>query len=215
MKKLPHRFIRLIVTGVSLVAGLLLGGPLVEEYLSNRERIQEVERLQAEYAQVQQQRETLSLSLQRTATQLSVLSKRSTTSENQNLVRDQLVSLVRDTGCQLRQIETMEGHRRAWGGERDDPTRESVNPGMPSTPFNLQTCRLGLTVTGSLDAVRQLIGKISDLRLIALIEQVAMQPADGAGRVVQLELRMKLFGLQLRERDAIDEFGPEAFAQLP
>lgn len=215
MKKLPHRLIRLIVTGVSLAAGLLIGGPLVEEYMSNRERIQEVERLQAEHAQLQQQRETLGLALQKSAEQFSVLSKRSTTSENQNLIRDQLVGIVRDTGCQLRQIETTEGNRRAWGGESDDPTRDSATRGMAATEFDLQTSRLGLTVSGSLDAVRELIHRISDLRLIALVEQVAMQPADGTGRVVQLELRMKLFGLQLREKDAIEDIGPDAVAQLP
>jgi hypothetical protein len=110
--------------------------------------------------------------------------------------RSRLVDLVRDSGCQIRQIEVGEPTRRAWV-RGDDPLKEPDQSTAKSggTPFNLERRSVLLAVDGTMPAVHELLARLEDERTLSHPHRLQMQAASAGGDTVMVELELWLFAL--------------------
>lgn len=199
MKRLSSRYIRLIATGLSFLGILFFGKPLVEDYFGNRASLQEVESLREELAILQEQELLLAESAKRVETTVNEFISRATLQDNHSQVRDQFVELVRAVGCQIRHVETSETVVRPWQGEQDNLNGETVSNTLEPTSLDLHVSRLGLTITGNLTSVKNLLKELTKRRFLSVLEYASVQPSDTTGSSVQMELKLKLLGLQVRD----------------
>jgi hypothetical protein len=123
---------------------------MVDEYFDNRasrsELSEELARAR-DTAQALPQYEKRALEV---GGKLAELERRTVTSAGLADFRSRLVDIVRDSGCQIRQIEVGEPTRRAWL-RGDDPLKEPDQSATPGggTPFSLERRSVLLAIDGT------------------------------------------------------------------
>lgn len=201
-------YIRSIATAGSIIATLLMGWPMVDEYLAHRRVVDDLKTVHEEHQLLEVEGETLGKSHKELKEQLQQFEQRSITTESMIRIRDRIVELVRDHGCRVRQISVDELSRRAWQGPDDDPFEDvSVNSTVTfDAKYDLVSTRLNLTIVGSYGDTRELCTAIVGEDYLQATDFISLQPVDSKGSSVQMELKIRFFGLSEHEQEQFDDF---------
>jgi hypothetical protein len=170
--------------------------PLVDEYFDNRISRSE---LSEELARARQTARELPEYERRSATVrngLDALQRRTVDDAGLAVFRSRLVDIVRESGCQIRQIEVGDPTRRAWK-QGDNPLKElDQAPGKGGvTPFSLERRSVLLAVDGPMPAVHDLLARLEEERTLSHPHRLQMQAASTSGETVMVELELWLFAL--------------------
>jgi hypothetical protein len=127
---------------------------------------------------------------------LEALERRTVDDGSLGAFRSRLVDVVRESGCQIRQIEVGAPTRRPWN-EGDDPLADGQEaPGKQGgTGFSLERRSVTLAVDGAMPAIHDLLSRLEEERTLSHPHRVHMQPASTGGEAVMLELELWLFAL--------------------
>jgi hypothetical protein len=185
-----------IVATATGLAALVTVAPMVDEYFNNRTSRNEISE---ELARARETAGALPEYEVRTATvgeELAALERRTVDDDGLAAFRSRLVDIVRESGCQIRQIEVGEPARRPWR-QGDNPLKEAnqapTNGG--ATPFSLERRSVVLAVDGTMPAVNDLLARLEEERTLSHPHRLVMQPAATSGETVMLELELWLFAL--------------------
>lgn len=185
----------IVATATALLA-LATVVPLVDEYFDNRTSRSE---LSEELAAARQTADALPEFEKRTAIvreELAALERRTVDDETLAAFRSRLVDVVRESGCQIRQIEVGEPTRRRWN-QGDDPLKETDQaPGKGgATPFSLERRSVLLAVDGPMPAVHDLLSRLEDERTLSHPHRLQMQATSSGSENVMVEMELWLFAL--------------------
>ncbi|MFG0289818.1 MAG: hypothetical protein ACF8CQ_16680 [Rhodopirellula sp. JB044] len=195
MNKQNDRVIRAIVACGSFVALIVIGYPLVDEGLRLREDHRALSKLEKDFEQSQSRDVRLQRIESKLQEQKLQLVKQCVTQTRIPMVRDELITMIRDCGGSLRALDIEDEQKRSWGTEDDDPrSRRSPDFGTESE-FNLHSHEVSLSVVGSLEAVLEIVRVVDDHHWLLNINALTLEPVAGGDSVLSLEMNMTLFGL--------------------
>jgi hypothetical protein len=185
----------IVATATGLVA-LATVAPMVDEYFDNRNSRND---LAGELARARETAGALPEFEKRSATvgeELAALERRTVDDAGLAAFRSRLVDIVRDSGCQIRQIEVGEPSRRPWR-QGDDPLKEADQAPTSggATPFSLERRSVLLAVDGPMPAVHDLLARLEEERTLSHPHRLQMQAAATSGETVMVELELWLFAL--------------------
>lgn len=190
------RFRWLIVATATALVALAAVWPQADEYFDNRASRSE---LAEELDRARETAAALPVYEQRAAivgAELEALQSRAVDDESLARFRSRLVDLVRESGCQIRQIEVGPATRRAWR-EGDDPLAEPAEgAGKPgATGFSLERRTVTLAVDGAMPAIYDLLARLDEEHTLSHPHRLQMQPASTGGETVMMELELWLYSL--------------------
>ncbi|MEM8864814.1 MAG: hypothetical protein AAGF31_04640 [Planctomycetota bacterium] len=189
------RYRWLIVTAVTLVVALATVLPQVDQYLSlHADELEKAEEL-AEAGRTVQMLDKLRERVEETSQKLEALERRTLPNEAVSDFRNQVVRMVRESGCQVRRIGVGAVRARTWR-ENDKPLADDKYKAGPNTPFLLETRPVSLAVTGSTDEVKELLTKIETNGMLTHAKGLNLRPAGRSGGDLQLDLELWCFALQ-------------------
>ncbi len=186
----------LIVTIVTILLGLVVLAPLVDDYFDNREAFAVLE---GELVTARQEAEQLP-QLQETANkveaQLELQESRCVTEKNLSDYRSRLVELVRESGCQIRRLELSAPILAPWN-EGDNPIEGKRVTGSASekTPFVIEHRNVNLSVNGRTAGIYDLLEKLQHDTKVTYPEKVEIISDGQNGEELMLELELWLFAL--------------------
>ena len=126
--------------------------------------------------------------------ELEVLEGRSVDEDRLGRFRSRLVDLVRESGCQIRQIEVGSPTSRPWM-QHDRPLADGAASQEALTPFFLQRRSVVLAVDGAMPAVHDLLDRLEKERTLSHPHRMHLQAVSAEGDTVTLELELWLFAL--------------------
>ncbi|HMP06466.1 MAG TPA: hypothetical protein PJ982_08970, partial [Lacipirellulaceae bacterium] len=178
-------------TGVFALATVC---PAADEYFANRSSRRE---LSEELAHARQTAAALPKYEKRFAEvdrELTSLEQRTVDDATLSAFRSRLVDLVRESGCQIRQIDVGPPTRRPWK-QGDDPLDEAASgsSGAAATGFSLERRSVLLAVDGAMAALHDLLARLEQERSLSHPHRVQMQAAAAGGETVMLEMELWLF----------------------
>lgn len=193
----PHR--KLIVIIVTVMVGLVVLIPLVDEYFDNK----------ASYTTLTQELDNarrtadslpgLEAELAEVVEQLQSIESRTITNSNLSEFRSKVVDIVRASGCQVRRFDIGIPTRRPWMQD-DDPitpaNAKASNKGK--TPFALEQRNVVLLVDGSMQNLNELLTKLHEDESLSYFNRLQLKPAPRGGDQVTMEIEMWLFALDRR-----------------
>jgi hypothetical protein len=185
-----------IVATATALTALATVLPLVDEYFDNRSSRSG---LSEELVRAQQTASALPEYERRTAavsSDLEALERRAVDDTTLAPFRSRLVDVVRESGCQIRQIEVGAPTRRPWA-QRDDPLTETQQSRGKEgvTPFSLERRSVTLAVDGSMPAIHDLLARLEQEKTLSHPHRIQLQPASTGGETVMLELELWLFAM--------------------
>lgn len=184
-----------IVATATVLFALAVVWPMADEYFDNRASRNE---LSEELVRARETAQALPVYERRSATvqdSLAALERRTVDEETLGAFRSRLVDVVRESGCQIRQIEVGSPTQRPWS-EGDEPLAEGQAPGqLRGTGFSLERRSVTLAVDGAMPAIHELLSRLEEERTLSHPHRVQMQPASSGGEAVMLELELWLFAL--------------------
>ena len=195
----PHR--KLIVVIGTTLFGLLVLVPLVDDYFDksnncntligdlDRARLTEegLPQLETDVAQI--------------VSKLEAIDSRAISGDSLSDYRNRVVDLVRKSGCQVRRFDVASPVRRPW--LRDDNPLITVTPAgakTRKTPFALERRNVVLLVDGSMESLRELLGKLHQDDALASLQRLELQGGSRNGEQVTMELEMWLFAISRHTR---------------
>jgi hypothetical protein len=185
-----------IVATATLLLALAAVLPEVDEYSNNRasrnERSEELARARATA-------EALPIYERRSAAvrgELESLERRTVAEASLAAFRNRLVEVVRESGCQIRQIEMGAPTQRPWK-QGDDPLAENADASgkMGATGFSLERRNVTLAVDGAMPAIHDLLSRLDEEHSLSHPHRVQLQPAAAGGETVMVEMELWLFAL--------------------
>jgi hypothetical protein len=190
----PQR--KLIVAIVTIVFGLLVVIPLVDDYFDKKESHSaltedlDLARVTAESLPVFEKR------VEEMTQQLNSIEAREVSESTVSRYRSNLVDTVRKAGCQVRKIDVSQPTVRPWL-KNDNPLKKQEVAAAPEnrTPFALETRTVVLLVDGPMENIRTLIEQINKDNTFAYPRRMDLRSTTGLGENVSLELELWLFAL--------------------
>jgi hypothetical protein len=206
-------YLRLTATVGSVVVLLVVGWPWADDYLRRRASVDHLEKLRLEFEQLAG-RELQIAELNRSlGGKLELLNQRSLTPENEATVRDQLVEIIRENGCRVRQINLEEIPTRPWSGDSDDPLKEDIDAVADREyEYSLVSKRISLTLSGSLESIVKVVESIEARNYLAITENLSIQATSVTGEIVQMELRIRFFGIVPSTQEITSELSEDLVA---
>jgi hypothetical protein len=185
----------IVATGTTLFA-LAAVLPQVDDYYDKRNSRNE---LAENLGRVRQTASTLPQFEKRVAEvagQLEALEVRTVDEQQLAQFRNRVMDIVRDAGCQVRQLEVGAPTTRPWN-QGDDPLTPSANSttNANATPFALESRTMMLTVDGSMAAIHDLLARLEKEQTLCHPHRLQLQSASAEGETVTLELELWLFNL--------------------
>jgi hypothetical protein len=185
-----------IVATATGLLGLATVAPAADEYFDNRNSRNE---LTEELDRARQTAGALAEYERRHAAvheKLDALELRTVDDASLAGFRSRLVDIIRESGCQIRQIEVGSPTRRPWT-QGDDPLADPQQVGGQggATPFQLERRSVLLVVDGSMPSVHDLLSRLEQERTISHPHRLQMQAASAGGESVVVELEFWLFAL--------------------
>lgn len=183
----------LIVTGVTFVAGLLTVLPQVDQYFARCDEQQKLEETLVAARRAAEELPAVSVQAEAETETLAALEQRMVDKERLPVFRNSLVTLVRESGCQMRRINVGAAKSREWK-HGDHPINEADKRAKP-TPFTLEMRPVNLSVTGSTIEVRDLLTRIEKEQMIFHAKTMDLRPTGRNRRGVQMDLELWYFAL--------------------
>ena len=109
--------------------------------------------------------------------------------------RDNILEIVRQSGCQMRNLQAGQPTTRPWL-KKDDPLVKQVKATKGNkTNFQLQRRNLSLLVDGDMANIHTLLSLLQEQKATAFPHRVKLTPANARTGNVTLEMNMWLFAL--------------------
>jgi hypothetical protein len=195
----PRRGLFVIILTCGLA--LLLIWPVVDEYFALVEESAELERSVAQAQREVSAARNIEQAASARASELAALRQQTLAAKDVHAFSSQLVELTRNAGCQLRRIDLGEVQRRKWGDD-DHPLRPQAIASGKETPYELHTQRVTLSISGPLESVQSLIGKLYALEKMVHTQSLQLRPTDDSRSEVSLDLELLFFDLQRAKKPA-------------
>jgi hypothetical protein len=186
----------LIVTTVTILLGLAVITPLVDDYFDKKES----RKVLAEDLDNARQTAALLPSLEKQVAlvveKLGVLEERSVSEQTVSGYRTRLVDMIRESSCQIRRLDVASPTRRPWK-EKDNPLQEGNNSESSgkATPFFLERRNILLSVNGKTHEIYSLLEQLQKDTTLAHPERIEIHSDGQNGETVTMELEMSLFAL--------------------
>lgn len=181
------------ITATAVLAGVL---PQADDYFDKRNSCNE---LADEVVRARETADALpqhEARVEELAGQLQTLELRTVDEERLAQFRNRMVEIVRDSGCQIRQLDVGAPTTRAWQ-LGDDPLKESVVAvgKAGTTPFVLERRTMTLAVDGPMTAIHDLLARLEEEKTLSHPHRLHLQGAPTDGETVTLQLELWLFAL--------------------
>lgn len=128
-------------------------------------------------------------------TQLTELEERGIAEDGVHAFREQLVELLRTSGCRLRQIDLGDAQTRPWATVDDPLKSQRVIAKKEQTEFSLRTQPLSLSATGPLSGVQTFCERLKALERTLHTKSVTVRLNDVDRDELLLEVELLLFHL--------------------
>lgn len=190
----PHRQKAVII--VTLLTGLVVVWPAVDGYIEARtlkkEARTKLEETNAEIAKLPRHAELF----KKKQEELGALQRRTVTEDSAQRLRNDLVQLVRQSGCTMRRIRLGDATRRDWM-ENDSPVTgaDLVDPGR-ETPFQLVSRQLSLSITGQMPKLHGFLAELHKIDKTMHTRTISLQRAGRNKGTATLDLDMVLFDFE-------------------
>ena len=188
----PRRW--LIVTAVTFVVAIVTLLPQVDQYLAARADEDEQSEKLAEAGIIAEELPGFRERVADTTTQLDALVERTLPADRVAPFRNQVVNLIRESGCQMRRISVGAVRSRAWR-ENDHPLIEGKHSKGKETPFSLETRAVSLSVTGNMTEIRQLLSRIESNGMMMHARTLDIRPTSRGAGLIQADLELWCFAL--------------------
>ena len=189
-----RKMLVIILTGVM---GVMFGLPAVEEYSAARtrtavarEKLQEASGTAANLPQLQ-------AALEKRKTEVQDLERKAVTDKDVERLRvGELQKLIRDAGCEMRQVQIDEQPQKRDWRSNDSPLRGSPigDPGQ-ETPFVLVQWTARLHIEGPMVNIYKFLQQMSQMDRFIHTTKVEMQRSETNDNMTQLRMEMMLFDL--------------------
>jgi hypothetical protein len=187
----------------TILAGLVVAWPAVDEYIAARQRTQDA-RLKLEEAGIAIAKLPQYTRLHQLKTkELEVLSQRLVGDRAAKKLQSDLTELGRQTGCTVLRVQLGDPSTRVWN-ENDHPVSGTKlkNTGG-ETPFQLETRQITLSVTGPMDGLHAFLQGLHRVEKVIYPRSMSMKTgnstAGNEGQVGLLDLTLSLFDLTKKE----------------
>ena len=189
-----HR--KLIVSIVTILLGLAVLTPLVDEYFDNKESRRALSEELENARNTAGQLPSLEKQVASVVEELEILEERSVSEETVSAYRTRLVDLVRESSCQIRRLDLAEPILRPWK-EGDDPLQEGTKSDKSgkATPFSLERRSIQLSVSGKTHDIYGLLERLQKDTTLAHPERLQFHSDGQNGESITMELEMLLFAL--------------------
>jgi hypothetical protein len=190
----PRR--KLIVSIVTILLGVAIIIPLVDEYFDKKESRRALAEELDNARRTAEQLPSLEKRVAEVVGQLTALEVRSVSEETVSGYRTRLVDMVRESRCQIRRLDVATPTRRAWK-EGDSPLADG-NTGASlgkATPFSLEQRSIHLSVNGRTHDIYALLEKLHEDTTLAHPERIELHSDGQKSETVTMDLEMLLFAL--------------------
>ena len=192
-----RRWSVITLIGVALV---VFGLPAADEYFALRSREQD---LTADLAQAREQVQTideLRLRAEEVTAELTAVQSQALLDENLQEYRESLVTMTRESGCQLRKLNTGSPVVRDWIAGDNPLQRPRSLRGKEledaATGYQLRAQNMSLSVSGTLEETRALLTAMRKSGKMMHTTNLAIRPTGADRKNVVMELQFTLFGLE-------------------
>lgn len=189
------KYRKFIVAIVTSVIGLALLLPLTDEYSDNRDSRKA---LADELYQARDIEKNLPDFEKRAAefeASAKAWEKLTITEASLTAYRDELMEIVRSSGCQIRSLEASQPTTRAWL-KKDNPLNKEIPPKQAKkTAFKLEKRVLTLLVDGDMLSINKLLKSIGKSEQAVFPQRVKLNSTNGRGNTTTLEMNLWLFAL--------------------
>jgi Tfp pilus assembly protein PilO len=191
----PRRKVLVII--LTLVTGVMFGLFAVEEYSAAHARMsgarQKLDEASGTAANLPQMR----TALDRTQREVQELERKAITQKDLEHLRDgELQKLIRETGCEMRQMSIDEVPMKRDWRSNDSPLRGTPigDAGQP-TPFVLMQWNARLQIEGRSHSIYKFLERISQMDRFIQARSVQMQRSETNENMTQLRMEITLFDL--------------------
>ena len=193
---------KLLVIILTLITGVVFGLPSVEEYsaaqarmATAREKLNDASGNAANLPQVQ-------ATLDAKKRELEVLERKAVSETDIEKFREELQRMIRETGCEMREVNVDETpQKRAWMS-KDSPLRNGpvTDPGT-ETPFVLSQWNARMRLEGSMGAVYKFLASLNQMDRFIHTKEVQLARADGQENRTQLRMDITFYGLTRKKAE--------------
>jgi hypothetical protein len=190
----PRR--KLIVVTATILLGLAVVTPLVDDYFDKRESRRALAEELDRAHQTASQLPALEKQVAAVVEKLDAIEARSVSEETVSGYRTRLVEMIRDSNCQIRRLDVAQPTLRPWN-EGDSPLVEGKtgDSSGKATPFSLERRSIQLSVSGKTHDLYGLLERLQKDTTLAHPERIELQADSQNGDTVNMELEMLLFAL--------------------
>lgn len=194
----PHRRWAVIIgTCLTAVVTVL---PAVDEYSATCQRVEELRQQLQQALDAANRLADLERQLTQWKAVLAEHESRAMTDDRVSQFRNDLVSLARRCGCQLRRVRVDEPREREWTQGDDPLAARPVSDRADKTPFVLRSRRFSVSVTGKLSGITEFLADLSQQRLLVHSSAMTLQKSNEDEEFVVLELELMMFELTRSKR---------------
>jgi Tfp pilus assembly protein PilO len=192
---IAHKQRKGIIIIVTVLTGLLVVLPAADEYKAASARLEtaadQLEEMQTEVSGLSRIKQTHEAK----QAELAKLEQLAISESDAQQLRSDLVEMVRQTGCTMRQIRLGEGLRREWTSD-DHPVRSATLAERgDETPYQLETRQLSISLTGAMANLHEFMARIHRLDKLIHTRSVSVRRADEEGDTTTMEMDLLLFDL--------------------
>ena len=190
-----HERRKSIVIVVTILTGLLVVLPAADEYNAARGRVNAAK---GQLLEIQSQANDLphfQKLFQVKAADLKKLESQAVSESVAERLQNELVEMVRQSGCTMRLIRPGDPLRRDWTTKDHAVRSLNVTDRGENTPYQLETRQISLSVTGSMPNVLEFLAHIHRLEQFIHSRQISLKRADEGGNTAILDMDLVLFNL--------------------
>ncbi len=111
------------------------------------------------------------------------------------LFRQEIVDWVRDAGCQIRRVRLESPRSRPWHQADDLLQRTTTQPGRTDSSYILKMQPLSISVSGTLENVKSLLGQLRSANRLIRSTKLSMYPSRENRKQLEVDLELLLFDL--------------------
>lgn len=194
---IEHPKRKMLVIILTFVMGVVFGLPAVEEYSAARNRMADAREKLEEASGAAANLPQLLGTLDKKKREVQELERKAVTEKDVEHLRDgELQKLIRESGCEMRQMNFDEiPEKRDWMSN-DSPLRgpQVGDPGK-ETPFVLKQWKVRLRIEGPMGSIYKFLERMSQMDRFIHTRQVYMKRSEANENLTQLELEITLFDL--------------------
>lgn len=196
MRRAHLRYIPLITTIGSLIATMAFGWPAIDTLWTDHVTRAEIANLRGRCDEISDQQPLLVRRVHHVEEQIENRVEQGLTNDSLIGFRDHLVSLIREQGCQVRQVQVSPSTRRAWKGSDDDPfdTAADLTRQREGTSLELASSIVTLRAAGNYQQLQRLCKAVVSAPYLAAPEFISWEPAESDGRQLEVEMRIRFIG---------------------